>query len=293
MNAARRVDLVCPAGSLPALKAAVDNGADWRLHRPSRRHQRAQFRRPQFRRRRRARRHALRARAAARRCCSRSTPIRSPPAGRAGQRAVDRAADLGVDAVIVADAGLMRYAARAPSAAAAASVGAGLGHQLRGDQFLPRALRHRARGAAARAVARAGRAGDRAARRCEIEVFGFGSLCVMVEGRCALSSYATGESPNTVGVCSPAKAVRWEQTPARPRVAPERRADRPLRDGRERGLSDAVQGPLRRSTARPTTRSRSPRASTRSSCCRSCVAHRRRARSRSRAGSAAPPTSRR
>ncbi len=27
----------------------------------------------------------------------------------------------------------------------------------------------------------------------EIEVFGFGSLCVMVEGRCALSSYATGE----------------------------------------------------------------------------------------------------
>jgi putative protease len=35
----------------------------------------------------------------------------------------------------------------------------------------------------------------------------------MVEGRCALSSYATGESPNTHGVCSPAKAVRWSQTP--------------------------------------------------------------------------------
>ena len=47
----------------------------------------------------------------------------------------------------------------------------------------------------------------------EIELFGFGGLCVMVEGRCALSSYVTGESPNTCGVCSPAKAVRWEQTP--------------------------------------------------------------------------------
>ena len=47
----------------------------------------------------------------------------------------------------------------------------------------------------------------------EIEVFGFGSLCVMVEGRCALSSYATGESPNTQGVCSPAKSVRWQKTP--------------------------------------------------------------------------------
>ena len=47
----------------------------------------------------------------------------------------------------------------------------------------------------------------------EIELFGFGGLCVMVEGRCVLSSYATGESPNTTGVCSPAKAVRWQQTP--------------------------------------------------------------------------------
>ena len=48
----------------------------------------------------------------------------------------------------------------------------------------------------------------------EIEVFGFGSLCVMVEGRCALSSYATGQSPNNAGVCSPASAVRWRDTPA-------------------------------------------------------------------------------
>ena len=45
----------------------------------------------------------------------------------------------------------------------------------------------------------------------EIEVFGFGSLCVMVEGRCALSSYATGQSPNNAGVCSPPSAVRWDQ----------------------------------------------------------------------------------
>lgn len=45
----------------------------------------------------------------------------------------------------------------------------------------------------------------------EIEVFGFGSLCVMVEGRCLLSSYATGDSPNNRGVCSPAHAVSWEE----------------------------------------------------------------------------------
>jgi O2-independent ubiquinone biosynthesis protein UbiU len=45
----------------------------------------------------------------------------------------------------------------------------------------------------------------------EIEVFGFGSLCVMVEGRCALSSYVTGQSPNNAGVCSPPSAVRWHE----------------------------------------------------------------------------------
>jgi len=46
----------------------------------------------------------------------------------------------------------------------------------------------------------------------EIELFGFGGLCVMVEGRCLLSSYACGDSPNTFGACSPGHAVRWQQT---------------------------------------------------------------------------------
>ena len=45
-----------------------------------------------------------------------------------------------------------------------------------------------------------------------VETFGFGSLCVMVEGRCLLSSYCTGRSPNTYGACSPASHVRWEET---------------------------------------------------------------------------------
>ncbi len=35
----------------------------------------------------------------------------------------------------------------------------------------------------------------------------------MVEGRCQLSSFVTGASPNRHGVCSPARAVRWEEHP--------------------------------------------------------------------------------
>jgi len=43
----------------------------------------------------------------------------------------------------------------------------------------------------------------------EMEVFVFGGLCVMAEGRCSLSSYITGLSPNMNGVCSPASHVRY------------------------------------------------------------------------------------
>lgn len=45
----------------------------------------------------------------------------------------------------------------------------------------------------------------------EIEVFVFGGLCVMAEGRCSLSSYATGLSPNMDGVCSPASHIEYRQ----------------------------------------------------------------------------------
>jgi collagenase-like PrtC family protease len=50
-----------------------------------------------------------------------------------------------------------------------------------------------------------------AAVACETEVFVFGGLCVMAEGRCSLSSYATGKSPNMHGVCSPASHVTYRE----------------------------------------------------------------------------------
>jgi collagenase-like PrtC family protease len=47
----------------------------------------------------------------------------------------------------------------------------------------------------------------------EIELFGFGGLFVMVEGRCMLSSCTCGDSPDIFGACSPGHAMRWQQTP--------------------------------------------------------------------------------
>ena len=45
----------------------------------------------------------------------------------------------------------------------------------------------------------------------ETEAFVFGGLCPMTEGRCALSSYATGKSPNLTGVCSPPEHVAYSE----------------------------------------------------------------------------------
>ncbi len=45
----------------------------------------------------------------------------------------------------------------------------------------------------------------------ETEVFVFGGLCVMAEGRCSMSSYITGKSPNMNGVCSPPSHVVYAE----------------------------------------------------------------------------------
>lgn len=125
-------------------------------------------------------------------------------------RRAQEATDAGADALIVADFGLMAHVAkRHPhqrlhiSVQASASNPDALAYLV--ESFgasrvvLPRTL----------TVADIARIARRVA--CELEVFVFGGLCVMAEGRCSLSSYATGKSPNMNGVCSPASHVRYRQ----------------------------------------------------------------------------------
>ena len=124
-------------------------------------------------------------------------------------RAADRAVALGADALIVADSAVMAWCCRHHpqlrlhlSVQASATTHAAIEFYRRryGIQraVLPRVL-------TLQQVAQVVRNTE-----VDIEVFGFGSLCVMVEGRCALSSWATGQSPNNAGVCSPPSAVRWQ-----------------------------------------------------------------------------------
>lgn len=126
------------------------------------------------------------------------------------RRAIDAAADAGADAIIAADLAVLDHAAsRQPGTRLHLSVQAAAGTpeairfytQAFGVKrvVLPRVL-------SVEEITRLNREVD-----VETEVFVFGGLCVMTEGRCALSSFATGKSPNLTGVCSPPSHVTYEE----------------------------------------------------------------------------------
>ncbi len=211
MAAARQVELVCPAGSLPALQQAVDHGADcvytgFRDQTNARNFAGLNFDDAAL---------AAGVRYAHRGGAQVFIALNTYPQTANWERwtrAVDRAAELGVDAVIMADPALMAYARRVhPKLRLHLSVqGSATNHEAINfyhDHF------GIARAVLPRVLALAQIRHVVANTAVQIEVFGFGGLCVMVEGRCTLSAYATGVSPNCDGACSPAKAVRWEQTP--------------------------------------------------------------------------------
>ena len=103
------MDLVCPAGSLPALRAAVDSGADavyvgFRDQTNARHFAGLNFTDDQLAR-------GIRYARDRKRAVLLALNTYPQPAGWERWRAaVDRAADLGVDAMIVADLGVMDYA---------------------------------------------------------------------------------------------------------------------------------------------------------------------------------------
>jgi len=201
--------LVCPAGNLPALKAAVDGGADavylgFRDQTNARAFPGLNFTEAD-----------LVAGVAYAHARGRKVYIAlntyPGPARLAGwQAAVDRAAENRADAIICADMGVLDYACRHhPDLSRHLSV--------QGSATTHAALRYyRERFGIARAVLPRVLSIQQVERICHqdvvpVEVFAFGSLCIMVEGRCQLSSYLTGEGPNRHGACSPARFVRWEE----------------------------------------------------------------------------------
>ncbi len=202
-------ELVCPAGSLRALQMAVDAGADavylgLRDATNARNFAGLNFDEAQVR-------EGVRyAHARGRQVLMALNTYADARDDAPWQHAVDRAADFGADAVIVADSAVMAYCREhhpglrlhlSVQASATSYEAIEFYRERYGIRraVLPRVLTLQQVQHVIRHTP------------VDIEVFGFGSLCVMVEGRCALSSYVTGASPNTVGVCSPPAAVRWSE----------------------------------------------------------------------------------
>jgi len=202
------VELVCPAGNYQSLVKAVDNGANavyigLKNETNARHFAGLNFSEKQI---------TKGIDYAHRKACKVYCAINTFPRQHSWQRwqnSVDQAIDLGIDTLIVADIGVLDYTSRNyPDFPVHLSVQASstnleslnFYHQNFGIRraVLPRVL----------SLAQVEKLAKSAP--VEIEVFGFGSLCIMAEGRCYLSSYMTGESPNTQGVCSPAAYVRWE-----------------------------------------------------------------------------------
>lgn len=203
------LELVCPAGTPAAFRAALDAGADtiycgFRDETNARNFPGLNFDRREMG-------------AAIKEAHGRNRKVliainTFPRAGEptAWRKAVDDAAGLGADAVILADIGLLDYAHKThPDLRLHLSVQASASNAdaiaFFRDAFdvkrvvLPRVL----------TVAEIAELSS--AIGIETEVFAFGGLCVMAEGRCALSSYLTGKSPNNDGVCAPASHVRYDE----------------------------------------------------------------------------------
>lgn len=136
-----------------------------------------------------------------------------PTAGKISiwHKSIDCAARVGADAVILADIGLLHYCQKnhpnlrrhlsvQAAASTAESIAFYANHLGVERVVLPRVL----------TLDEIEKINSQTS--IETEIFAFGGLCVMAEGRCSLSSYATGKSPNKNGVCSPAEHVCYRPT---------------------------------------------------------------------------------
>lgn len=133
-----------------------------------------------------------------------------PPAGKVDlwRHAADTGARIGVDAFIVADMGVADYIARTHP-------GIRLHLSVQAAASSPEAIRYYCENFGVKRVVlpRILTIPEiRQIRReipCEIETFIFGNHGLMVEGRCSLTNYLTGQSTNMDGVCSPASDVEY------------------------------------------------------------------------------------
>ena len=202
-------ELVCPAGTPAALRAAIDSGANavycgFQNATNARNFPGLNFTAEEM------------AQSAAY-AHERNTKIllalnTFPPAGKTAlwKEAVETGARLGVDAMIVADIGMAHHiTTQYPKIRLHLSVQAGASS--------PEAIKYYCREFNVMRVVLPRILTVKEIKDihtqipCEIEAFIFGNIGMMAEGRCSLTNYVTSISTNMDGVCSPASDVRYEK----------------------------------------------------------------------------------
>jgi len=119
---------------------------------------------------------------------------------------VDKGLKMGADALIVADIALLKYTRDTyPDAEIHLSVQASSSNYESVNFFAKKFGVKRVVMPRVITIADIAKINDKT--DVEIEAFALGGNCINMEGRCALTSFVTGSSPNTEGACSPSRFV--------------------------------------------------------------------------------------
>lgn len=203
----KKIELICPAGNLPSLKAAIDSGADvvyagFNDATNARNFEGLNFTQDEL---------AEGILYAHKRGKEVYLAINTFPQNDTYQKwykSVDKAVSIGADAIILANLGILKYARdKYPALNIHLSVQAGASN-YESINFYKRHFGIK-RVVLPRVLTVDEMKELRSKTDVELEVFALGGLCINIEGRCYLSSFVTGASTNTEGACSPSRFVRF------------------------------------------------------------------------------------
>ncbi len=209
----KKIELVCPAGNLSSLKAAIDNGADVVYTGFSDATNARNFEGLNF---------TVNdleegiqyARKKGKKVYLAVNTFPQMDTYHQWRRSVDNAVVLKADAIILADLGVLKYARdKYPDVNIHLSVQASASN-YESINFYKKAFAIK-RVILPRVLTIDEMKQLKGKTDVEIEVFALGGLCINIEGRCYLSSFVTGASTNTEGACSPSRFVRFNNNGGR------------------------------------------------------------------------------
>src|SRR3990170_4357780 len=207
----KKIELICPAGNLPSLKAAIDNGADvvytgFNDATNARNFEGLNFTPDELK------EGIEYANAKGKKVYLAVNTFPQMDTYQQWYKSVDNAVKLNSDAIILANLGILKYARDKYL-----DVNIHLSVQASSSNYESINFYRKHFGIKRVVLPRVLTVDEmkdlKSKTDVELEVFALGGLCINIEGRCYLSSFVTGASTNTEGACSPSRFVRFINDP--------------------------------------------------------------------------------